>query len=344
MRKTIADSSDRPDQALSELSYLKQIRDTPLLSTEEEKTLGWAIINNKCSLSRQQMVTSNLRLVIAIAKLFRGRGLPLLELVAEGNIGLLRAVDGFDPSHGTRFSTYACWWIKQAIRRALFNAAQSVHVPQYMVAHVVRWKQTIRMLELLLCREPSRDEVAKEMNLPLNKVRRIEYAVQALETTLQEPVNDDGDFVSFGASLTDDRAAAPFNHVLRTELLQNIHRFLAALDERERLVLLLRFGLQGRQPLTLSQIAREIGISRERVRQIADEALGRIGARVRDDGRGSLAEARLLKKTTPCRAEKEDMSRRSLSGKTRAARRDRPRRTPSIDLVMPSTPLLLQEA
>ncbi len=296
MREPSVERSPRSPQVLNPIRlYMKQIRDTPLLSAEEERTLAWAIINANCALSRQRMVAANLRLVIAVAKLYNGRGLSLLDLIAEGNIGLLRAVDRFNPDHATRFSTYACWWIKQAIRLALVNSAQSIHVPQYMVAHVTQWHLAIRRLAIALGREPSREEVAAEMNLPPAKIRRIEYASRALATSFHEPTDNDGALVSFGALLPDERAVAPVDGIQRAESILSVERLLAGIDERERLILVLRFGLRGRQPLTLSRIAEEVGITRERVRQIVDEALCRLGAHVRVSERGVLVEDPVLK-------------------------------------------------
>ena len=127
--------------------YLREINRTPLLTAEDERELGWAIINDNCPAARERMIRANLRLVVAIAKNYSGRGLPLTDLIEEGNIGLMRAVEGFDPSQGARFSTYASWWIKQGIKRALINATQAIHIPAYMVELIAKWKQAVARFE-----------------------------------------------------------------------------------------------------------------------------------------------------------------------------------------------------
>lgn len=263
--------------------YLREINRTPLLTVEEEKELGWAIVNDNCAIARERMIRANLRLVISIAKNYTSRGLSLPDLIEEGNIGLMRAVEGFDPAQGARFSTYASWWIKQAIKRALINAAQPVHIPAYMVELIAKWKAASRRLEAELGHPPSLQELARVMDLPVKKVRIIRRAVKAFQTPAQEASDSDRSLMKLSEIVADSRAGAPEDSMFRDEELGTLRRLMETIDDREARILRLRFGLDGCEPLTLKQIADEIGISRERVRQIVDEALTKLNERLTDD-------------------------------------------------------------
>src|SRR6187549_1368362 len=185
--------------------YLKQINEVPLLTPEEEKQLGWRIINDNDMAARERMVKANLRLVVSIAKNYTNRGLALNDLIEEGNIGLLRAVEGFDPSQGARFSTYASWWIKQGIKRALINATQPVHVPAYMVELIAKWKEASRKLEAELGVPPSLQQLAEAMDLPVRKIRIIKRAVKAFQTPASSITGSDGETFGLSEMLADFR-------------------------------------------------------------------------------------------------------------------------------------------
>ncbi|MFG0330094.1 MAG: RNA polymerase sigma factor RpoD/SigA [Phycisphaerales bacterium] len=263
--------------------YLRQINETPLLSPLEEKQLGWKVINDNCPEARDRLVRANLRLVVSIAKNYTNRGLHLTDLIEEGNIGLIRAVEGFDPAQGARFSTYASWWIKQAIKRALINAGQPINIPAYMVEHIAKWKQASYELEMELGRPPTISELAELMKLPIKKVSIIRRAVRAMQASNQAPLGDDGEAVNFAELFADRRADQPEEAILHDDEVLTIRKLLEAIDDREATVLRLRFGLDGQPPLTLKEIGEQIGLTRERVRQIEYEALRKLQAQLSDD-------------------------------------------------------------
>src|SRR5262245_7120455 len=234
--------------------YLREINRYPLLSAEEERELGWKIINENCQASREKMIRSNLRLVVSIAKRFTKPGVAITDLIEEGNIGLLRAVEGFDPAKGARFSTYASWWIKQAIMRALLNAGHPVHIPAYMVELIAKWKSAFRRLEGEMGCQPSPQELARTMNLPLKKVRIIRRALRAFQAPSPDVHNSSGELVNLCDLVADSRTGTPEEATLHNDELAMLKSLLDSIDAREAEVLRLRFGLDGCEPLTLQEI------------------------------------------------------------------------------------------
>lgn len=283
--------------------YLREINEIPLLTPEEERFCGWRIVNDSCPEAKDRMIRSNLRLVIAIAKNYANRGLPLLDLIEEGNIGLIRAVEGFDPAQGARFSTYASWWIKQSIKRMLVNAAQPIHIPAYMVDLIGKWRQASARLEEELGRTPTNPEMAEAIGVPERKIHAIRRAMKAVASSNQAPVGADGESADFAELCADSRNGQPEVSVERREDFQMILRLLDSIDERDARVIRLRFGLEGQPPLTLKEIGREVGLTRERVRQIEMEALRRLQEQMMDDRPGRFVRPTLeAPSSSPVRA------------------------------------------
>ncbi len=264
-------------------TYCSHVRRFSLLTAERERHLARQMREHDCQQSRDEMITSNLRLVISIAKRYVGRGLSLDELIAEGNLGLIKAVDRFDPEIGTRFSTYATWWIRQTIRRALINARNPVHVPAYMAHFITRWRHQFRALERELGRDPTIAEMAAVLNVPLQKARLIHRSVNAIRTTMQSSLSESGDTLTLDAMLADGQTAAPDSRLADVETLTALRTLLSEIDEREAFILTKRFGLDGEAPLTLKQTAARVGVSRERVRQICMDAMARLGQQLANE-------------------------------------------------------------
>ena len=263
--------------------YLKQINEVPLLNAEEEKVLGWRIINDNDSSAKDRMIRANLRLVISISKNYVNRGLSLADLIEEGNIGLIRAVEGFDPAQGARFSTYASWWIKQAIKRTLINAVQPIHIPAYMVDLIARWKEASRRLEEKLGRQATTQELADDLKIPVRKLNVVRRAVRAYNAPSQSPSGEGGEGIELHEFFEDHRHGKPEESVTQREEFRLVLQLLEEIDERDARVIRLRYGLEGKEPLTLKQIGHEVGLTRERVRQIEVEALRRLQQKITDE-------------------------------------------------------------
>ncbi len=265
----------RPDVVQSPLeTYLREINETALLTADQEKDLARKIGEGSTE-ARDQMVRANLRLVVNIARGYTGKGLALQDLIEEGNLGLLRAVEGFDPTMNTRFSTYASYWIKQSIKRALVNTAKTIRIPAYMVELLAKWRRATNKLTDELGRAPTHEEVAKLLGLPKKKLNIIKKAIRVYNAAPQTDQGDQG--WSIDEMLQDSRSKTPDTEMVETDDLKHVMILLEKMDKREATVLRMRFGLDDEEPKTLKEIGECLGLTRERVRQIEGEALAKLG-------------------------------------------------------------------
>ncbi|OJW24653.1 MAG: RNA polymerase subunit sigma [Planctomycetales bacterium 71-10] len=254
--------------------YLQDINDTPLLTAEEERALAERVAGGD-PFAREHMVKANLRLVVNIARGYLGKGLNLEDLIEEGNLGLMRAVEGYDGMMDTRFSTYASYWIKQSIRRAVMNNGKPIRLPAYMVTLLAKWKRASNILAERLGRQPTHEEIGKALKLSKKKVGIVAKAIRVNSLTHQpEHVDDDGQ--PLDDVLTDERGKAPEDVMMESDDLERVLFCLDALDDREAAVVRMRFGLEPFDPMTLREVGEQLGLTRERVRQLESQALRKL--------------------------------------------------------------------
>lgn len=256
--------------------YLREIGKIPLLTPDEETELAYKILEGDKK-AKDKMVEANMRLVVSIAKRYGGRGLDFLDLIQEGNTGLLRAVEKFDPDKGFKFSTYATWWIRQAITRAIADQARTIRIPVHMVETINKVLRTTRRLTQELNREPTTEEIAKEMDMDPEKVEyvmKIKQDIASLDASVGRDGDDEdsvlGDFVE------DEERVSPEDSAATQLLKEQIAEILGTLSEREQKIVKLRFGIGGGRPHTLEEVGAEFSVTRERIRQIEAKALSKL--------------------------------------------------------------------
>ena len=254
--------------------YLSDINDTPLLSALEERALALRVAEGD-PYAREHMVKANLRLVVNIARGYLGKGLNLEDLIEEGNLGLMRAVEGFDGLMETRFSTYASYWIKQSIRRAVMNNGKPIRLPAYMVSLLSKWRRATAVLADRLGRAPTHEEVGKALRLSKKKLGIVAKAIRVNNLTPHsDNLMDEGPALDH--ILTDDRSKGPESQMIEADDLDRIFLHLHALEDREAMVIRMRFGLESYQPMTLREVGENLGLTRERVRQLESQALQKL--------------------------------------------------------------------
>jgi RNA polymerase primary sigma factor len=253
--------------------YLRSIGKVELLTAEQEVFLAKRIERGDMH-AKEQMVKANLRLVVSIAKGYLGRGLTFLDLIQEGSLGLIRAVEKFDYRRGYKFSTYATWWIRQAVTRAIADKARTIRIPVHMVEKLNKVVHIERQLVQRLGREPLPEEIAEELDIATHEVREI-LRMSQLPVSLEKPIGEDEDS-SLGDLVPDEQAESPFDTASLSLRREDVEMALSALPDRERRVLELRYGLDGSQPCTLEEVGRAFGVTRERIRQIENNTLKKL--------------------------------------------------------------------
>jgi RNA polymerase primary sigma factor len=253
--------------------YLKEIGQISLLTSEQEVELARKIKRGDAK-AREQMINSNLRLVVTIAHDYANLGLPLLDLISEGNIGLTKAVERFDPTKGAKLSTYAAWWIKQAIKRALANQSKTIRIPVHLGDKIAKVRRVSLQMSDELGREPTDDELAEELGIASEKVAHLK-SIGIRPASLDAPIAGE-DSTEFGESVRDDGARSPFELLRDRNLLGEVGGLLDVLDQREKKIISQRFGLGGGKPKTLEDVGKDFGVTRERIRQLQNIALAKL--------------------------------------------------------------------
>ena len=254
--------------------YLREIGQTPLLTREEEVKLARKIKRGDQA-ARQHMIKANLRLVVKIAHDYSSYGLPLLDLISEGNIGLMKAVERFDPKKGGKLSTYAAWWIKQSIKRALANQSKTIRLPVHLVDKIARMRRVAMQLAEEFGREPTDEELGEELQMPAAKIAQLRTAA-IRPASLDANVGQDEDGASLGDLIGDENAQTPSDLFSDKNLRKSVMDLLHVLDERELKIITMRFGLDGKKEMTLEEVGRKFKVTRERIRQLQNIALRKI--------------------------------------------------------------------
>src|ERR1700724_280736 len=253
--------------------YLREIMQTPLLTAQQEIELA-ARIKKGDQKARAWMIKANLRLVVKIAYDYSNLGLPLLDLISEGNIGLMKAVERFDPAKGGKLSTYGAWWIKQSIKRALANQGKTIRLPVHLIDKVAKVRRVSLQMSEEPGREPTDDELGEEIGISSGKVSQLK-TVSIRPASLDAPISDD-DSTEFGEIVGDEEAQTPFELLRDKNLRDEVSELLEVLDDRERKIIFQRFGLDGGKPKTLEEVGKKFGVTRERIRQLQNIALAKL--------------------------------------------------------------------
>jgi RNA polymerase primary sigma factor len=292
---------DRRDERSNLQLYLNEIRQTPLLTVQEEIKLA-ARIKKGDKAARDHMIKANLRLVVKIAYDYHQMGLPLMDLISEGNLGLIKAVERFDPAKGGKLSTYAAWWIKQSMKRALANQSKTIRLPVHLVDKISRMRKMILKLTEELGREPENEEIAAELQIPTAKVALLK-TVSVRPASLDAPVGEDNDSATLGDLVGDDAAVSPDQGLGDKNLREDLAAMIASLDPREASIIRLRFGLDGEKELTLEEVGKKFNVTRERIRQLEYLALSRLRKQMHSHNRQRSAEEIEQESTSTERAE-----------------------------------------